>query len=162
MNKLLRPLCIAALLAGASLAPVVWAADDTPVGTWKTIDDATGKAKSLVTITEADGKLQGKVVKLFDPSKPNPTCEKCEGPRKDQPILGMQILWGVARDGDRWDGGQILDPEKGKVYGVKLTLADHGRKLNVRGFLGVSLLGRTQTWLRETDPAAATPSTTQP
>lgn len=162
MNKLLRPLCLAALLAGAGLAPLAWAADATPVGTWKTIDDASGKAKSLVTISEVDGKLQGKVVKLFDPSQPNPTCSQCEGPRKDQPILGMQILWDVARHGEQWDGGQILDPEKGKVYGVKLTLADDGRKLHVRGFLGVSLLGRTQTWLRERDPAAATPSTTQP
>lgn len=156
------------LLAGAALAlglagaPAAQAADATPVGTWKTIDDATGKAKSLVEISESGGQLHGKVVKLFNPSKPNPTCEKCEGERKDQPIMGMEILWGLKKDGDAWSGGQILDPEKGKVYGAKLSLADGGQKLKVRGYLGISMLGRTQTWLREENPAAATPSTTTP
>src|SRR3546814_2729399 len=79
-----------------------WSSDvcssDLPVGTWKTIDDATGKAKSLVTIRDDDGTLHGKVVKLFNPFKPNPTCEKCEGKRKDQPIMGMEILWGLKKD----------------------------------------------------------------
>ncbi|NGY06395.1 DUF2147 domain-containing protein [Solimonas terrae] len=159
MKTLKRPLFVTALLLTTSLAPVAWAAPDTPVGTWKTIDDATGKAKSLITITEQDGKLQGTVVKLINPSKPNPVCEKCEGQRKNQPILGMQVLWDVRKDGDQWDGGQVLDPEKGKIYGVKLTMADNGRKLDVRGFIGFSLLGRTQTWLREPDADAATPPT---
>src|SRR3546814_6005144 len=76
--------------------------------------------------------------------------------------MGMEILWGLKKDDGQWDGGQILDPEKGKVYGAKLSLADDGQKLNVRGFVGFSLLGRTQTWIRETDPAGVTPSTTAP
>ncbi|HEY9547266.1 MAG TPA: DUF2147 domain-containing protein [Solimonas sp.] len=162
MNTAIRPLLYAATVLVAIAAGAAWAANDTPVGTWKTIDDATGKAKSLVTIREDDGTLHGKVVKLFNPSKPNPTCEKCEGKRKDQPIMGMEILWGLKKDDGQWDGGQILDPEKGKVYGAKLSLADDGQKLNVRGFVGFSLLGRTQTWIRETDPAGVTPSTTAP
>lgn len=157
MNIAIRSLLYATIVLVATAAGSAWAASDTPVGTWKTIDDATGKAKSLVTISEQDGKLHGKVVKLFNPSKPNPTCEKCEGRHKDQPVMGMEILWDVKRDGDnQWDGGQVLDPEKGKTYGVKLSLADNGQKLKVRGFIGLSLLGRTQTWLREADPAAAT------
>src|SRR3546814_10999847 len=113
-----------------------WSSDvcssDLPGGTWKTIDDATGKAKSLVTIREDDGTLHGKVVKLFNPSKPNPTCEKCEGKRKDQPIMGMEILWGLKKDDGQWDGGQILDTEKGKVYGAKMSFADDGKTPHVR------------------------------
>lgn len=160
--KAVRPLLCATTLVVAAIAGNAHAAGDTPVGTWKTIDDATGKAKSLVAISETDGKLHGKVVKLFDPSKPNPTCEKCEGERKDQPIMGMEILWGLKKDGDQWDGGQILDPENGKVYGAKLSMADHGDKLDVRGFIGFSLLGRTQTWIREEPPAEATPAASAP
>src|SRR3546814_12055055 len=87
MNTAIRPLLYAATVLVAIAAGAAWAANDTPVGTWKTIDDATGKAKSLVTIRDDDGTLHGKVVKLFNPSKPNPTCEKCEGKRKAQPIM---------------------------------------------------------------------------
>src|SRR3546814_20722351 len=113
-----------------------WSSDvcssDLPGGTWKTIDDATGKAKSLVTIREDDGTLHGKVVKLFNPSKPNPTCEQCEGKRKDQPIMGMEILWGLQKDEGQWGAGQIIDPEKGK--GRKS--AESGKRASLRGSLG--------------------------
>ncbi|MGH8444073.1 MAG: DUF2147 domain-containing protein [Solimonas sp.] len=152
---------LSGLTGGLGLAQ---AAIDTgsPVGTWKTIDDETGKAKSLVEITESNGQLHGRIVKLFNPSKPNPICEKCEGGKKDQPINGMEILWGLRKSGSEWAGGQVLDPQKGKVYDAKVALADNGSKLNLRGYIGFSLLGRTQTWLRETDPAAATDSTRTP
>lgn len=159
MSIAIRSWLYASTVLIATAAGGVWAANDTPVGTWKTIDDATGKAKSLVTISEDGGKLHGKVVKLFNPSKPDPTCEKCDGKRKDQPIMGMEILWGLQKDGEQWDGGQILDPEKGKIYGAKLSLADHGNKLDVRGFMGFSLIGRTQTWIRESE---APPPTSAP
>lgn len=123
----------------------------SPIGVWKTIDDETGEAKSLVQISEANGELQARIVKLF--RKPeedqNPLCTKCDGARKNQPIIGMQVLWGLKADGDRYSGGHVLDPKKGKVYNATLKVAPDGKSLEMRGFLGISLLGRTQKWLRE-------------
>lgn len=131
-----------------SLSLPALAATSSPVGRWQTIDDATGKPKSIVEITDNGDELQGKVIKLLNPSKPNPTCDKCEGERKDQPIEGMTILWGIKQDGDSWGGGKIIDPEKGKVYGAKLTPQADGSKLQVRGYMGISALGRTQEWVK--------------
>jgi uncharacterized protein (DUF2147 family) len=126
-------------------------ADGSPVGLWKTIDDQTGKPRGLVRITEINGQYQGSVEKSFPKpgEDPNPKCEKCEGARRNQPVLGMTILWGLQRQGDEYQGGEILDPETGKVYRVKMKLEDNGKKLDVRGFIGFSLFGRSQTWLRE-------------
>ncbi len=124
----------------------------TVVGTWKTIDDESGGAKSLVEITEADGKITGKIVKLFRKADEdqNPRCDKCEGAKKDQPLIGLEILWDLKKESDvKWSGGEIMDPKKGKTYSCKMELIDDGKKLKVRGFLGFSLLGRTQTWERE-------------
>ena len=139
------------VLAVALLAaPFAVLAQQTPVGTWTTIDDATQKPKSVVEIYEApDGSLAGKVLQVLESDKgPHPKCSTCEGDRKNQPIEGMVILWGVARTGKEWKGGKILDPATGKVYSVKMTLADNGQALEVRGFIGFSLLGKTQTWQR--------------
>jgi uncharacterized protein (DUF2147 family) len=125
----------------------------TPVGKWKSIDDETGKPKSIIEITQSkDAKLIGKIIHLFrEPSEDqNPKCDKCTGDKKDQPILNMQIMHGFKKKSDiKWVDGEILDPKKGKVYSCKLTLIDGGKKLEVRGFIGFSLLGRTQTWIRE-------------
>jgi uncharacterized protein (DUF2147 family) len=145
VTRSLKTMTLAALALGASS---VFAAGESPVGRWQTIDDETGKPKSIVEIKEVNGELQGSVVELINPSKPNPTCEKCEGDRKDKPIQGMTILWGVKKDGDSWGDGKILDPQKGKVYGAKLEPEAGGQKLKVRGYLGVSALGRTQEWVR--------------
>ena len=122
----------------------------SPVGTWTTIDDKTKKPKSVVEIFEArDGTLSGRVVEILHSDRgPNPVCDKCSGELKNKPVKGMVILWGVRRKGNAWEGGQILDPASGKVYSVKLTPVEGGRKLDVRGFMGFSLLGRTQTWMR--------------
>lgn len=135
-------LCIAAVAASAS---------DTPVGVWRTIDDKTGKEKSLVRITEVNGELHGTIEKLFrGPNEdPNPNCDKCEGDKHNKPVIGMLILTGMKRQGDEYAGGQILDPANGKTYKCKMWTSDGGKKLNVRGFIGVSLLGRTQVWQRE-------------
>lgn len=123
----------------------------TPVGRWRTIDDKSHKPKSIVAIVEEDGKLVGTVEKVLDPppDDPDPKCKKCEGDRKDQPVVGMKILWGMKKDGKEWSGGRILDPNNGKVYKCNLSLADGGKKLDVRGFIGIALIGRTQTWIRE-------------
>lgn len=117
-------------------------------GTWKTIDDETKQPKALVEITEAaNGELTGKIVKLF--ANPEAVCEKCEGALKGKPVVGMTILTGLKKDGEEWEGGKILDPKSGKVYSAKAKLTEGGKKLEVRGFLGVALLGRTQTWERQ-------------
>ena len=133
------------LIAGSAFA-----ATDTPVGTWKTIDDKTHQPKSIVEITDNNGELQAKVVKVLNSDEgPNPICKECDGARKNQPIEGMTIMWGVTKDDDVWDGGKILDPKNGKQYKVKLTLMDGGQKLDVHGYIGFALLGRSQVWERQ-------------
>ena len=144
----MRRLAITA--AALVLCSIAHAQEASPVGVWKTIDDQTGKPKSLVRISEANGEYRGRVEKLFrEPGEEqNPRCDKCEGALKDQPILGMTIITGMKKDGDEYNGGKILDPGNGKVYKSKMALDDGGKKLNVRGYIGVPMLGRTQTWLR--------------
>lgn len=116
-------------------------------GKWKTIDDETGEAKSIVEIFEKDGKIYGKVVEILNPAKKNAKCTECKGADKDKPIQGLVILKGLTKDGNEWSGGQILDPNKGKHYKCVITL--NGKdKLDVRGYVGISLIGRTQTWHR--------------
>lgn len=126
----------------------ILAYSQSPVGTWKTIDDKTGKEKSHVRIYETkSGKLQGEVVKILTAGKENITCTECKGDKKDKPIKGMVILWGLEKDGDAWDDGRIMDPNSGKEYKCSMKLKNKNT-LEVRGYLGVSLLGRTQTWVR--------------
>jgi len=122
----------------------------TPVGKWKTVDDVTGRATSIVAIWDQDGKLSGRIEQLIPQpgDEPNPLCTKCHDANKDKPIKGMTIIWGLTRQGSEWKGGRIMDPDSGTIYRCKLTLIDNGAKLDVRGFIGISLLGRTQTWLR--------------
>ena len=143
----MRQALIALALAGTSLGALAQA---TPAGLWKTIDDETKTEKSLVRITENGGVLNGKIEKLLDPSKQDSKCDKCEGARKDQPINGMTIVEGVKKNADEpyWDGGTILDPNNGKTYKVRMKPVDGGRRLEVRGYIGAPLLGRTQTWVR--------------
>ncbi|MED5622283.1 DUF2147 domain-containing protein [Ideonella sp. BN130291] len=139
---------IALLLA--SVAGVAFAQTASPVGLWKTIDDETGKEKSFVRITENNGALVGKIEKLLDPTKADAKCEKCTDERKDQPVAGMTIIRNVKKDGsdELWEGGDILDPNNGKVYKVRLKPEDGGKKLTVRGYIGMPMLGRSQTWVR--------------
>ncbi|MFN5445097.1 MAG: DUF2147 domain-containing protein [bacterium] len=135
-----------------SLSIVAHAADSvSPVGVWRTIDDKTGKEKSLVRITEVNGEFRGTIEKLFrEPNEDQtPNCEKCTGDKKNKPVLGMIIMTGLKTDGEMYTGGEILDPANGKTYKCKVWLEDKGKKLNVRGFIGMALLGRTQVWIRE-------------
>ena len=140
----------ATVLAGAAFSALAQAV--TPAGTWKTIDDQTKKDKSLVRIVEAGGVYSGKVEKIIDPDAPkDAVCKDCSDERKDKPILGMTILRGVkqnAEDKAVFDGGDILDPNNGKVYRVRLKVIDNGARLEVRGYIGTPMLGRTQTWVR--------------
>jgi uncharacterized protein (DUF2147 family) len=133
----------------ASVAGFAFAEGASPVGLWKTIDDETGKEKSYVRITENNGVVTGRIEKLLDPAKADAKCEKCTDERKDQPVAGMTIIRNVKKDGDDlWEGGDILDPNNGKVYKVRLSPEDGGKKLKVRGYIGVPMLGRSQTWVR--------------
>lgn len=113
-------------------------------GKWKTIDDETKQAKSIVEIfKKSDGKYYGKVSQLLiKPADPN--CTACKDDRKGKPILGLEIIRGLKQDGEEFTGGSITDPKTGKTY--KCTITKNGDKLNVRGYLGLSLLGRTQVW----------------
>ena len=135
------------LMASAPL----WAQDLSPAGRWRTIDDKTGVAKSIVIITLVNGEVQGTIERVFVPpaKEDNPICEPCPGQFKSKPVIGMQIMWGLKKSGDEYVGGHVLDPEKGKTYRCKIRVVEDGRKLEVRGFIGFSLLGRTQIWLRE-------------
>lgn len=141
-----------AIALAASFANIAISADsNSPVGLWKTIDDKSGKPKSLVRITDAGGELRGTVEKIFREASedPNPKCEKCTDDRKDKPVIGMTIITGMKADGDHFAGGQILDPNNGKIYKSKMELEDKGKKLKVRGYIGVPVLGRSQVWVRE-------------
>ena len=140
-----KRITLTVLLAGAA---TLAAAQSTPVGLWRTIDDETKQEKSLVRIVDNAGILVGKVEKLNDPSKQDAKCDKCTDARKDQPVLGMTIVEGVKKNPDEayWDGGTILDPNNGKVYRVRMTPKDGGKTLEVRGFIGPFY--RNQTWLR--------------
>lgn len=135
----------------ALLSFTAYAQGDSPVGVWKTIDDVSGKPKSLIHITEENGVFSGKIEKLFkkEGEDQNPKCTKCTDAKKDQPIIGMVILTDLKKEGGEYSGGTILDPDNGKYYKCKMTVEDGGKKLNVRGFIGFSLFGRTQTWIRE-------------
>lgn len=119
----------------------------TAVGYWQTIDDETKKPKSHVQIEESGGVVTAKIIHIINPSKPNPTCDKCDGAKKGKPIIGMEFLWGLKanKDGKTWEGGKILDPAKGKVYDAKIWL-ENDNTLNVRG--SWLMFGRTQTWHR--------------
>lgn len=134
-----------------SLAALAAQAQATPAGLWKTVDDDTGKEKSLVRIAEAGGVYTGKIEKLLDPARQDAKCDKCSDERKDQPVLGMTIIRNIkhsAGDAALWDGGEILDPNNGKTYKLRVKPVDGGQKLEVRGYIGAPLLGRTQTWTR--------------
>ncbi|TXI80572.1 MAG: DUF2147 domain-containing protein [Flavobacteriales bacterium] len=114
-------------------------------GRWVTIDDNTGKRRSVVEITLKNGKASGRIVEIFDKSKVNNTCEVCTDDRKGKRVLGMEIIRDMEKDGDEWEDGTILDPDNGKVYDCKLWV-ENGR-LMVRGY--VAFFFRTQTWVRE-------------
>jgi uncharacterized protein (DUF2147 family) len=140
---------------GILLLSCCWGAgaEHTPLGLWKTFDDHTHQPRGIIRIFEENGTLSGKIETSFKPEELSERCDKCSGDRKDAPIIGLTIMRGMkkagsTKDAGEYDGGEILDPETGSVYRCKMTLSSDGEKLAVRGFLGVSLLGRTQTWVR--------------
>ena len=117
------------------------------IGKWKTIDDETGQPKSIVEIYEANGKIYGKIIEIFDPVRKAEVCKECSGADKNKPILGMIVLRGLSKDEDEFNGGKIIDPKNGKTYKCSIAL-ENKDKLKVRGYIGFSLIGRSQYWVR--------------
>ena len=140
-----RPFFMCALLLWSASAT----AQMTPVGLWQTISDADGKPQGEVRVTESGGVISAVLEKALVTS-PEPNCDKCTDDRKGKPKVGLQIIRDARKtEGkDVWEGGNILDPNNGTVYKLRLTPIEGGKKLEVRGFVGVALLGRTQTWIR--------------
>jgi uncharacterized protein (DUF2147 family) len=125
------------------------AASPTAAGVWKQIDE-NGKVGAFVTITEEGGVFVGRLSRLFlDPGDdPNPICTECPGARHNQPILGLMFIEGMKQSGLDYDGGTILDPETGKLYKASMSLDSGGARLTVRGYIGLPIFGRSQTWTR--------------
>lgn len=117
------------------------------IGKWKTIDDETGDAKSIVEVYSKSGKIYAKVVEILDLEHKNSVCKKCSGEDKNKSILGLTIIKGLSKDGSEYNSGEILDPKNGKLYKCALSLESKD-KLKIRGYIGFSLLGRTQYWHR--------------
>ena len=137
---------IVALAFAFLYVPAVLAAS-SPAGMWTTIDDKTGTKRAVVSLEIVNGTLNGSIVRIFRQNDDTGICSKCLGALKDKPVEGMQFLWGLKDKGDGvWTGGQILDAKTGKIYRVKLTMKRN--KLYVRGYVGLSMLGRTQVWVR--------------
>lgn len=125
------------------------AAASSPVGLWQSIDDKTNKPRSLIRISQHDGKLSAVIEKgLLATDTADAVCDQCTDERKGQKIIGMTIVKGLMKDGDQYDGGTILDPENGKTYQCKMKLNATGDELEVRGYIGISLIGRSQIWKR--------------
>ncbi|NRD71002.1 DUF2147 domain-containing protein [Psychrobacter okhotskensis] len=134
--------------AGALLSTSVFAASLNG-SQWQTIDDKTGEKKAIIQLSESNGKVSGKIIKVLNKENAKAVCTKCLGSLKNQPVEGLQILSGLKADGNnKWSDGKLVDPESGKTYSGKLTLSDNGQSLDLRGYVGSPLFGRSQTWKR--------------
>ncbi len=140
---------LALALLGALVFSHAAAGVPSAAGVWKQMGD-DGKVGALVTIAEEGGVFVGRLSQLFlDPGDdPNPVCNNCPGDKLNQPLLGLVFIEGMKQDGLDYEGGTILDPESGKVYHAKMSLSPDGTELTVRGYLGWSIFGKSQTWTR--------------
>lgn len=120
----------------------------SPAGVWRTVDDKTGQPKGEVRVFDQDGRWFGQITRVYDSKDAQSRCDDCQDERKGQPIVGLTIVRNMTLKNGEYVDGDILDPDTGKVYRCRFRLADGGEKLVVRGFIGFSLLGRTQTWTR--------------
>lgn len=134
------------LILALALLPFAASAQSSPLGKWKTFDEETGQARSIVEVYEAkDGTLSGKVVETL--YAPNPLCDKCTGANKNKPVNGMTILWGLKKAGDGYSGGTVLKPSVGKTYKSKARLTDGGKKFEVSGCM--AFICKKQVWTRQ-------------
>lgn len=165
MGRLTNTLAMVFTLLIGALPQAIQAAEPTAAGLWEKLDDA-GKPEGWFRISEKSGAFEGQIVKMFP--KPGEDaaswrCTKCEGDLKNAPVLGITFITGMKRAGLAYEDGKILDPRDGSLYSARMDVSPDGKELNVRGYLGISLLGQTQTWRRLPDNAmqaekpAATP-----
>lgn len=160
---------IVAISALVALHGVAWSApsggEPTAVGLWEQVDQKTGKPESWFSIVEKDGLYTGTVVKMFQkPGEPPPEswrCAKCEGAEKNAQVLGLALIKGMKRNGTKYEDGTIMDPRDGTVYRALMQVNPDGNQLEVRGYLGIALLGRSQTWTRLPDNAMDPPHANQ-
>ncbi len=150
MKRMRSIIAVLTLLCGALLMA---GEQDSPVGYWMTIDDNDGKPRGIVKVEEIGGELVGHIVKVFPRpgEEENPICVKCKGEMAGKRAIGMKILWGMKKDGDEWNGGGVMDPDNGETYKGYLKLKSFGRKLKLRGYIGISLFGRSQEWVRQSN-----------
>jgi uncharacterized protein (DUF2147 family) len=141
---------VGVLVGVLGLAAVAHAQMSSPIGDWRTIDDHTGKPRSIVRVWEREGVLYGTIETIFpQPGQPaEPVCDKCSGSFKNKPVKGMNILWDMKREGNKWGGGHVLDPDNGHIYKGTVEVVDGGRRLRLHGYVGLSFIGRTQYWER--------------
>jgi uncharacterized protein (DUF2147 family) len=150
----LRAVLGAAALLAATGMPLR-AADPSATGLWEQVDEKSGQPESWFRIQEKNGAYEGTIVKMFlKPGEdPNWTCDKCEGAERGKPVLGLTLIKGMQRSGNAYENGTIMDPRDGSVYRALMNLSPDGQRLEVRGYLGISLFGRSQTWNRLPDNA---------
>ena len=120
----------------------------TIFGKWENRDEETNKVDSVIEVYQKEGKAYAKIIEITDKNRQDALCDKCNGKRKNNPILGMNILTGLKKDGDEWSGGKILDPKNGKEYKCYIKL-DNNNKLKIRGYIGFAAFGRTAYWYRK-------------
>ena len=158
MKKITRLLALIFLALSANLPLAALASvEDSPIGFWKTTDDATGRPGGIIEIyRESDQTLSGRVLKIFSEAETGKRyCDNCSGEDKGRAVVGMRVMNGLSEESDNsWEGGTILDPKSGRKYRCNLQLSHGGQELDLRGFIGVAWLGRTQVWNR-LDPNSA-------
>ena len=117
------------------------------IGKWHSIDPDTGSKESVINVYLEGDKLYGKIIEILKEEDKDKKCIECTGKDKDKPIEGLVIIRGLQKDGDEWTDGKILDPKNGKLYKCYVTLEEEN-KLKLRGYIGFSLMGRTEYWYR--------------
>jgi uncharacterized protein (DUF2147 family) len=161
MCALHRSMVAAAVLLIAAAGLPLRAAEPTAVGLWEQVDEKTGKPESWFKITERNGVYEGVIAKIFfKPGEdPNWVCDKCQGAEKGRPVLGLMLIKGMRRNGLSYENGTIMDPRDGQVYRALMRVSPDGGKLEVRGYLGISLFGQSQMWNRLPDNALSAQDT---
>jgi uncharacterized protein (DUF2147 family) len=153
-----------------SFNAAAWAAttggEPSAVGLWEQVDEKTGQAESWFRITEKNGVFGGQIVKMFPKPGDEPPekwlCSKCEGAERNAPVLGLALIKNMRKNGLAYENGTIMDPRDGSVYRALMQLSPDGKQLEVRGYLGISLFGRSQTWNRLPDNALEPPAAQRP